>query len=72
MLSQGPAPEFVVQLTDELQLDKQMKHTIDVVIDRLIAGKSARARVAEAIESALNLAERRLVVSGGAPHCRRD
>ena len=53
----------VVQLTDDLQLDKQMKHTIDVVIDRLIAGKSARARVAEAIESALNLAERRLKVS---------
>jgi len=53
----------VVQLTDDLNLDKQMKHTIDVVVDRLVAGKSARARVAEAIESALNLAERRLIVS---------
>ena len=53
----------VVQLTDDLKLDKQMKHTIDVVIDRLIAGKTPRGRVAEAIESALNLAERKLVVS---------
>ena len=53
----------VVQLTDDLQLDKQMKHTIDVVIDRLVAGKSTRARIAEAIEAALNLAERRLIVS---------
>ena len=52
-----------VQLTDDLQLDKQMKHTIDVVIDRLVAGKSPRARVAEAIESALNLAKGRLVIS---------
>jgi len=53
----------VVQLTDDLQLDKQMKHTIDVVVDRLIAGKSPRARVAEAIETALNLAERKLVIA---------
>ena len=52
-----------VQLTDDLQLDKQMKHTIDVVIDRLVAGKTPRARVAEAIESALNLAKGRLVIS---------
>ncbi|WP_373651745.1 excinuclease ABC subunit UvrA [Schlesneria sp. DSM 10557] len=53
----------LVQLTDDLQLDKQMKHTIDVVIDRLIAGKTPRARVAEAIETALNLAERKLIIS---------
>ncbi len=53
----------IVQLTDSLQLDKQMKHTIDVVVDRLIAGKTPRARLAEAIEAALNLAERRLVIA---------
>jgi excinuclease ABC subunit A len=53
----------VVQLTDDLKLDKQMKHTIDVIVDRLVAGKSTRSRVAEAIESALNLAQRRLIVS---------
>lgn len=53
----------VVQLSDDLKLDKQMKHTIDVIVDRLVAGKSTRSRVAEAIESAMNLAERRLIVS---------
>src|SRR5882757_8228171 len=52
-----------VQLTDNLKLDKQMKHTIDVIVDRLVAGKSTRSRVAEAIESALNLAQRRLIVA---------
>ena len=59
----------IVQLTDDLQLDKQMKHTIDIVIDRLVAGKTPRARVAEAIEAALNLAKGRLVISreGEAP-----
>ncbi len=52
-----------VQLTDELKLDKQMKHTIDVVVDRLIAGKTPRARVAEAVETALQLANRRLIIN---------
>ena len=53
----------IVQLTDDLQLDKQMKHTIDIVIDRLVAGKTPRARVAEAIEAALNLAKGKLLIS---------
>jgi len=52
-----------VQLDDDLQLDKQMKHTIDVVVDRLVAGKTPRARIAEAVEQALNLAEGRLIIS---------
>ncbi len=53
----------IVQLADDLKLDKQMKHTIDVIIDRLIAGKTPRPRVAEAIEQALTLAGRRLIIS---------
>ena len=52
-----------VQLDTDLKLDKQMKHTIDVVVDRLIAGKTPRARVAEAVENALTLASGRLIVS---------
>ncbi len=54
----------VVQLDNDLKLDKQMKHTIEVVIDRLIAGKTPRARVAEAVENALNLAGGKLIVAG--------
>ncbi|HET6422404.1 MAG TPA: excinuclease ABC subunit UvrA, partial [Planctomycetaceae bacterium] len=52
-----------VQLSDDLKLDKQMKHTIDLVVDRLVAGKTARPRVAEAIEQALNLAQGKLLIS---------
>ena len=29
----------VIQLSDDLQLDRQMRHNIEVVIDRLVAGK---------------------------------
>ncbi|HUQ72934.1 MAG TPA: excinuclease ABC subunit A, partial [Planctomycetaceae bacterium] len=53
----------VVQLDSDLKLDKQMKHTIDVVVDRLIAGRTPRPRVAEAVEQALNLAKGKLVIS---------
>ena len=49
--------EFV-SLTDDLRLDRQMKHTIDVVIDRLAGGKTARNRIAEAVQNGLR-------VSGG-------
>lgn len=52
----------IVQLSADLRLDKQMKHTIDVVVDRLEAGKSSRSRLAEAVESALKLADGRLIV----------
>ena len=53
----------IVALSDDLRLDKQMKHTIDVVVDRLEAGTSSRSRLAEAVESALKLADGRVVVS---------
>ena len=53
----------IVQLTDNLQLDRQMRHTIDVIIDRLAAGKTSRQRLAEAVESALKLSGGTLLVS---------
>jgi excinuclease ABC subunit A len=53
----------VVQLTDNLQLDRQMRHTIEVVVDRLVAGKVSRVRLAEAVESAIKLSDGRLIVS---------
>lgn len=56
-----------ISLSESLQLDKQMKHTIDVVIDRLVAGKSTRQRVAEAVENALKLANGQLIVLQDSP-----
>ena len=50
----------VVPLTDDLQLDRQMRHNIEVVIDRLTAGPTVRARLAEAVELALKLGEGRI------------
>lgn len=41
----------------ELKLDKQKKHSIEVVVDRLVAGPDISGRVAESLEKALDLGD---------------
>ena len=53
----------VVQLTDNLRLDRQMRHTIEVVVDRLVAGSVSRTRLTDSIETALKLSGGTLVVT---------
>jgi len=53
----------VVKLTDDLKLDKRIKHTIEIVVDRLKADAKGRVRIAEAVEQALALAEGNLIIS---------
>src|SRR5215211_1060757 len=53
----------VVRLTDDLKLDKRIKHTIEIVVDRLKADAKSRVRIAEAVEQALALAEGNLIIS---------
>jgi excinuclease ABC subunit A len=57
----------IVRLSDELGLDRRRRHDIEVVIDRLTIGLSNRARLAEAVESALKVGEGRLIVSPAEP-----
>jgi len=45
----------IVSLSDDLGLKKHFKHTIEVVIDRLVAGRGNRTRLADAIEQATTL-----------------
>jgi excinuclease ABC subunit A len=53
----------VVSLSDELQLDRQMRHDIEVVIDRLVVNNEIRPRLAEAVELALKLGQGNLIVA---------
>jgi excinuclease ABC subunit A len=53
----------VVQLTDNLSLDRQMRHDIEVVVDRLVHKGDIRPRLAEAVELALRLGEGNLIVA---------
>ncbi|WP_149112938.1 excinuclease ABC subunit UvrA [Limnoglobus roseus] len=53
----------VVKLSDDLKLDKRIKHTIEIVIDRLVVESRVRPRLAEAVEQALSLADGAVIVS---------
>ncbi|QEG33562.1 excinuclease ABC subunit UvrA [Bythopirellula goksoeyrii] len=53
----------VVQLSDNLSLDRQMRHDIEVVIDRLVNGPSIRTRLGEAVDFALKLGEGTLIIA---------
>ncbi len=49
-------------LDEEITLDKKFKHTIEVVVDRLVMKRDLRHRVTDSIETALALADRLVTV----------
>ncbi|GAB15739.1 excinuclease ABC subunit UvrA [Arthrobacter globiformis] len=51
----------LVQLSDPPKLGKQFKHTIEVVVDRLVVKEGIRQRLTDSIETALGLAEGRVL-----------
>ncbi|MEX2168582.1 MAG: excinuclease ABC subunit UvrA [Pirellulales bacterium] len=53
----------MIAMSDQLSLDRQMRHDIEVVVDRLVAGPSIRGRLAEAVETALRLGDGNLIVA---------
>ena len=53
----------VVQLADDLRLDRRMRHDIEVVVDRLTASPTNRARLAEAVELALRVGDGELIIA---------
>jgi excinuclease ABC subunit A len=49
-------------LEDEIVLDKKFKHTIEVVVDRLVMKADLRTRLAQSIETAIALADGLVVI----------
>jgi excinuclease ABC subunit A len=47
----------VYDLSEQIELDKNKKHEIMAVVDRLVLKEGARTRVAESVEAALHLGE---------------
>ncbi|MBA7501136.1 UvrABC system protein A [subsurface metagenome] len=45
----------IYDLSEEFQLDKYKKHTIEAVVDRLVIGQSDQSRIADSVETALKL-----------------
>ena len=50
-------------LGEEIKLDKNIKHTVEIVVDRLVRRDDVRSRLADSVETALSLTEGNLVVS---------
>ena len=45
------------EVTDEIELDKNKKHDIDIVVDRLVIKDGIRSRLFDSLEAALRLSE---------------
>ncbi|TDX52500.1 excinuclease ABC subunit UvrA [Orenia marismortui] len=52
----------VRDLAEKIELDKNKKHSIEVVVDRLIMKDSLESRLADSLETALNLAEGLVII----------
>ena len=50
------------ELSEEISLDKNIKHNIEIVVDRLVVKDGIQKRLTDSIESVLELAEGKLVV----------
>ena len=49
-------------LTEEITLDKNQKHTIDIILDRLVLREDIRSRLSDSVESALREADGRVAI----------
>jgi excinuclease ABC subunit A len=52
----------MVEITDDIQLEKTKKHTIEVVVDRIVIKDGIKSRLSDSVETALKLGEGQLIV----------
>lgn len=52
-------------LSEEIRLEKNKKHTIEVVVDRLVVKQEIRSRLADSLETAVNLSGDLVLVDAG-------
>ncbi len=52
----------MVELSDDLDLDRKKKHNIELIIDRLVVKEDIRSRLAEDIEMAFKYAEKLVLI----------
>ncbi len=51
------------ELSEEISLDKNKKHTVEIVIDRLVMKPDIRSRLSDSVEAALHLTDGNLLIS---------
>ena len=52
----------MAELSDEIELEKNKKHSIEVVIDRIVVKEGVAARLSDSLETALRLGEGRVMI----------
>ena len=52
----------IYELSESITLDKNIKHTVEVIVDRLVMRIDIRSRLSDSIENALSLAEGHLII----------
>ena len=50
------------ELSEEIKLDKNIKHTVEIVVDRLVNRDDIRSRLSDSVESALKIADRKVKI----------
>ncbi len=50
-------------LTEDIRLDKNKKHTIEIVVDRLVMREGIESRLADSVENALSVADGHLIIA---------
>ena len=51
---------IMYDLSEEISLDKNQKHTIDIVLDRLVLRQDIRSRLSDSVETAIRVADGRV------------
>ncbi len=49
-------------LSEEIKLDKNLKHTVDIIVDRLVLREDIRSRLSDSVDSALKAADGRVSI----------
>ncbi len=52
----------IYDLSEEIKLDKNIKHSIEVIVDRLVINDSIRSRLADSVDTACNLSDGTVIV----------
>ena len=53
----------IIELTDDLELDRKKKHNVEIVVDRLVVKEEIRSRLAESVEVALKHANGLVIIN---------
>ena len=52
----------IYDLSEEIKLDKNIKHSIEVIVDRLVINDGIRSRLADSVDTACNLSDGTVIV----------